>query len=188
MARPAPIGPRDATPGLSGLRRQMVLALDWSLSGVSRAQSRAVDPVNKQEDVMNTGQLHQNDPGRTSEPLIAIVDDDASVGRSTRRLLCSTGLRAESFTSAEKFLESGHVEDAACLLLDMRMPEMDGLELQRRLLKAGRVIPIIFLSARASDEEERRARLAGAVNFLRKPVSKETLLQAIQLALKSTAQ
>lgn len=137
---------------------------------------------------MNTDQLHQNDPKRTSEPLVAIVDDDASVGRSTRRLLCSSGLRAEAFTSAENFLQSKHAEETACLLLDMRMPEMDGLELQRRLVKTGRLIPIIFLSARASEEEERRAWLAGAVNFLRKPVSKETLLQAIQLALESPNQ
>jgi FixJ family two-component response regulator len=121
-------------------------------------------------------------------PLVAIVDDDASVGRSTERLLRSSGLRAEVFTSAKDFLQSRSVGEAACLLLDIRMPEMDGLELQRRLVETDRRIPIIFLSARASEEEERRARQAGAADFLRKPVNKETLLNAIQKALKNATQ
>src|SRR6266705_326219 len=118
-----------------------------------------------------------------SEPLVSIVDDDVSVRRSTRRLLLSSGLRAEAFASAEDFLQSGRVAETACLLLDVRMPGMDGLELQRRLSETDRIIPIIFLSARASEDEERRALRAGAANFLRKPVSKEVLLQAIRAAL-----
>ena len=121
------------------------------------------------------------------EPLVSIVDDDVSVRRSTRRLLLSSGLRAEAFASAEDFLQSGRVAETACLLLDMRMPGMDGLELQRRLAETGRLIPIVFLSARASEEEERRALRAGAANFLRKPVSKEALLQAIRAVLESPA-
>ena len=121
------------------------------------------------------------------EPLVSIVDDDVSVRRSTRRLLLSSGLRAEAFSSAEDFLQSGRVAETACLLLDVRMPGMDGLQLQRRLAETGRVIPIIFLSARASEEEERRALRAGAANFLRKPVSKEALLQAIRAVLESPA-
>jgi len=94
------------------------------------------------------------------EPLVSIVDDDVSVRRSTRRLLLSSGLRAEAFSSAEDFLQSGRVAETACLLLDMRMPGMDGLELQRRLSETGRLIPI-------------------------KPVSKEALLQAIRAVLES---
>ena len=119
-----------------------------------------------------------------SEPLVSIVDDDVSVRRSTRRLLLSSGLRAEAFASAEDFLQSGRVAETACLLLDVRMPGMDGLELQRRLGETDRLTPIIFLSARASEEEERRALRAGAANFLRKPVSKEALLNAIRAVLK----
>ena len=119
-----------------------------------------------------------------SEPLVSIVDDDVSVRRSTRRLLLSSGLRAEAFGSAEDFLQSGRVAETACLLLDVRMVGMDGLELQRRLGETHRLIPIIFLSARASEEEEGRALRAGAANFLRKPVSKEALLQAIRAVLK----
>jgi FixJ family two-component response regulator len=121
------------------------------------------------------------------EPLVSIVDDDVSVRRSTRRLLLSSGLRAEAFASADDFLQSGRVAETACLLLDVRMPGMDGLELQRRLAETGRVIPIVFLSASASEEEERRALRAGAANFLRKPVSKEALLHAIRAVLESPA-
>ena len=119
-------------------------------------------------------------------PLVSIVDDDASVRRSTRRLLLSSGLRAEAFASAEDFLQSGRVAETACLLLDVRMPGMDGLELQRRLSETDRMIPIIFLSARASEEEERRALRAGAAEFLRKPVSKEALLNAIRAVLENS--
>jgi len=120
------------------------------------------------------------------EPLVSIVDDDVSVRRSTRRLLLSSGLRAEAFASAEDFLQSGRVSETACLLLDVRMPGIDGLELQRRLSETDRIIPIIFLSARASEEEERRALRAGAADFLRKPVSKEALLHAIRAVLENS--
>ena len=120
------------------------------------------------------------------EPLVSIVDDDVSVRRSTRRLLLSSGLRAEAFASAEDFLQSGRVAERACLLLDVRMPGMDGLELQHRLAESGRLIPIVFLSARASEEEERRALRAGAADFLRKPVSKDALLNAIRTVLENS--
>ena len=120
----------------------------------------------------------------TKEPLVSIVDDDVSVRRSTRRLLRCCGLRTEAFSSAEEFLQSGLAEETTCLLLDVRMPRMDGLELQRQLCETRQLIPIIFLSARASEEEERRALRAGAANFLRKPVSKEALLRAISAVLE----
>jgi FixJ family two-component response regulator len=123
---------------------------------------------------------------KTSEgPLVSIVDDDVSVGRSTERLLRCSGLRAEAFASAEDFLQSGRARETACLLLDVRMPGMDGLELQRRLREANCLPPTIFLSARASEEEECRALQAGAAAFLRKPASKEKLLQAILAALEN---
>jgi FixJ family two-component response regulator len=129
--------------------------------------------------------IAMNANGTKSEtPLVSIVDDDVSVRRSTHRLLRSLGLRVEAFASAEDFLQSGRVAATACLLLDVRMPGMDGLGLQRRLVETNQVIPIIFLSARASEEEERRALLSGASGFLRKPVSKEALLHAILAVLE----
>jgi len=94
------------------------------------------------------------------------------------------GLRAEAFPSAQDFLQSGLAAETTCLLLDVRMPRMDGLELQRRLGETDLLIPIIFLSARASEEEEQRALRAGAANFLRKPVSREALLRAISAVLE----
>ena len=116
--------------------------------------------------------------------VVSIVDDDVSVRRSTRRLLRSSGFRAEAFASAEEFLDSESAGATACLILDLRMPGMNGLELQRRLAQNGNPLPVIFLSAHASEEDERSALRAGAVRFLRKPISKEALLSAIRDALK----
>ena len=118
------------------------------------------------------------------ERLVAIVDDDASVRQSARRLIRSFGYLAEAFGSAEEFLGSGQAKNTACLILDVRMPRMDGLELQRRL--TGSAIPIVFITARASEEEERQALRAGAVAFLRKPVDKATLLRALGAVLETS--
>jgi FixJ family two-component response regulator len=119
-------------------------------------------------------------------PLVSIVDDDPSVRRSTQRLLRCSGLRAEAFASGEEFLKSKYVADTSCLILDVRMPGIDGLELQRRVGETGRRIPIVFLTARASDEEERQAWRGGAANFLRKPIAKNALLDAIQAVLENS--
>src|SRR6266699_1501993 len=86
--------------------------------------------------------------------VVSIVDDDVSVRRSTRRLLRSSGFRAEAFASAEEFLDSKSAAETACLILDLRMPGMNGLELQRRLAQNGNSVPIIFLSAQASEKDE----------------------------------
>jgi FixJ family two-component response regulator len=121
----------------------------------------------------------------TSEaPLVSIIDDDASVRRSTQLLLRCSALRAEAFASAEEFLQSGRLADTGCLLLDVSMWRMAGLELQRRLVEIGRLIPIIFLSGRASEEVERRVLQAGAAAFLPKPVGKEMLLHTIRAAIQ----
>jgi len=117
-------------------------------------------------------------------PLVSIVDDDVSVRRSTRRLLHSAGLRAEAFASAEEFLISGRAEETACLILDLRMPGMNGLQLQRRLAEASNPVPIVFVTAHSSPEEERQALQTGAIQFLQKPISKDVLLLAIRNALK----
>jgi FixJ family two-component response regulator len=118
--------------------------------------------------------------------LVSIVDDDASVRRSTRRLLRSAGYRVETFASAEEFLASGQYRATACLILDLRMPGMNGLELQCRLAEGPTPVPIVFFSAHASAHDEHEALRAGAARFLRKPVEKEVLLLAIRDALKTS--
>ena len=120
-----------------------------------------------------------------SGPLVTVVDDDDLMRRSTRRLLRSVGLRAEAFASAEEFLMSGLVAETACLVLDLRMPRMNGLQLQQYLAEASNSVPIIFLSAHSTADDERKALQAGAVQFLQKPVNKEALLLAIHDALKT---
>ena len=117
------------------------------------------------------------------EALVSIVDDDYLMRRSTWRLLRSAGLRAEAFASAEEFLMSGLVAETACLVLDLRMPEMNGLQLQQHLVETLNPIPIIFLSAHSTADDERQALAAGAVQFLQKPVNKDVLLNAIRDAL-----
>ena len=116
--------------------------------------------------------------------LISIVDDDESMREATKGLVRSLGYHAATFSSAEEFLNSKSAAETACLILDLRMPGMNGLELQRRLTQNGNPVPVVFLSAHASEEDERSALRAGAVQFLRKPISKEALLSAIRGALK----
>jgi FixJ family two-component response regulator len=127
-----------------------------------------------------------NNVKSSAAPLVCIVDDDASMADSTRYLVGSFGFRAEAFLSAQEFLDSGLVEETRCLILilDLRMPGMDGLELQRNLASANQRIPIIFVSARASEDERIQAIAGGAVEFLRKPFGEDALFNAIQAALK----
>src|SRR3977135_2258736 len=90
-------------------------------------------------------------------PLSSIVDDDASVRTSTRRLICSFGFRAEAFATAWEFLDSNRGADTACLILDVRLPDLDGLELQQHLARDKRHrLPIIFVTAAASEDDHRR--------------------------------
>ena len=115
--------------------------------------------------------------------MISIVDDDESVRRTTRLLVESFGFRGEAFESAEKFLSSSHVNDTSCLIVDILMPGMNGLQLQSHLAAAASRIPIIFITAYDDEESRRRAMQAGAAAFLNKPFSDEQLLQTILFAL-----
>ena len=115
--------------------------------------------------------------------LIAIVDDDAAVRRTTAWLVESFEFRAAAFDSGESFLSSGQVHETSCLVLDMQMPGMNGLQLQSQLTAAGYRIPIIFITAYGNKDWRRRAMQAGAVAFLEKPFSDELLLQSIRSAL-----
>jgi len=125
--------------------------------------------------------------GAVETPHISIVDDDESVREAIKSLLRSVGLGADVFASAEEFLTSGRLNDTACLIVDLRMPGMTGLELQELLAAAQYNIPIIFITAHVSDREARnRALHAGAVDFLSKPFSEETLLKDVYAATKGT--
>jgi FixJ family two-component response regulator len=116
--------------------------------------------------------------------LISVVDDDESVRRTTTLLIESFGFRAAAFESAETFLNSGHLHDTSCLIVDVQMPGMDGLQLQSHLAAAGCGIPIIFITAYESKDSRQRAMQAGAAAFLGKPFSDEQLLQIIRSALR----
>lgn len=118
-------------------------------------------------------------------PFISIVDDDESIREAIKSLLRSVGFRVEGFASAEDFLSSEHVRDTACLILDVRMPRISGLELQRQLATANCRIPIIFITAHGNEEARAQALQAGAVDFLNKPFSEEALLNAIHLAVQA---
>ena len=116
--------------------------------------------------------------------LVSVVDDDESIRRTTRLLIESFGFRAAAFESAEGFLRSGQLDDTSCLIVDVQMPEMDGLQLQSRLAAEGCGIPIIFITAYDDKESRRRAMQAGAVAFLGKPFSDEQLLQTLRSTLR----
>jgi FixJ family two-component response regulator len=118
---------------------------------------------------------------------ISIVDDDASVRKAIKRLLKSAGFHAEAFASAEEILNSGRLTGTVCLVLDVRMPGMSGVELQERLIALGCAIPIIFITAHADEEDRARALQRGAVDCLQKPFSDETLLNAIAKAIGTTS-
>ena len=122
---------------------------------------------------------------QTKIPLISIVDDDGSLVEATVSLVESVGYIAEGFCSAEDFLKSPQLPNTACLILDIRMPSMGGFELQRRLAAGNHRIPIIFVTSYDSDDARTQATEAGAVAFLCKPFSLDSLLQAVRSALAS---
>jgi FixJ family two-component response regulator len=116
--------------------------------------------------------------------LISVVDDDESVRRTATFLIESFGFRAAAFESAEEFLKSGQLQNTSCLLVDVQMPGMSGLQLQSELAASGRNIPIIFITAFDDKESRRRAIQAGAVAFLGKPFSDEQLLQTLRSVIE----
>jgi FixJ family two-component response regulator len=116
--------------------------------------------------------------------IISIVDDDASVRTATARLLRSVGLSAHAFASAQEFLSSPRFSETSCLIADVEMPGMSGVELQDYLLTNGHRTPIIFITAFPEDRIRERAMKAGAVDFLSKPFDEPRLLESVERALK----
>ena len=117
-------------------------------------------------------------------PLIAVVDDDDALRNSLDDLLRSVGFRVQGFASAEAFLQAQPAPETACLLLDVRLPGMNGLELQRQLGVLHWRIPIIFVTAYADDDVRAYALAAGAIAVLSKPCRETDLLHAIDAALR----
>jgi len=117
--------------------------------------------------------------------MIAIVDDDDSIRRALQGLLESAELPAQSFASAEEFLESGQRNQIACLIADIRMPGMSGLELQAKLNAERCKIPIIFITAHGDEKLRMQALRAGAVEFMAKPFDDEALLESVRVALEN---
>jgi FixJ family two-component response regulator len=118
-----------------------------------------------------------------TRPLVFIVDDDESVRRALRRLFKSVGLPVETFASAAEFLDCGHAEEGGCLVLDVRMPGVSGLELQSRLKAAASTLPIVFITAHDDPAAREQALNDGAVAFLQKPFEDEALVEVVERIL-----
>jgi FixJ family two-component response regulator len=120
-----------------------------------------------------------------SKPIIAIVDDEVSMLRALRRLLRSEGFAAMTYASAEEFLRSGLQQCVGCLVLDVQMPGMTGLDLLAHLAASDMTLPVIIITGLGDEETRLRAEQAGVVAYLRKPFEEKVLLEAIQRALAS---
>src|SRR5467141_4463725 len=119
-----------------------------------------------------------------ADPIVFIVDDDLSVRRSTERLMRAAGLKVQTFTSAREFLKNPPPEGPACLVLDVRMPGLSGMDLQRELAQSGINIPIIFITAHGDIPTTVRAMKAGAVESLTKLFRGRSLLDAVRAAIE----
>src|SRR5215470_15216148 len=116
-------------------------------------------------------------------PVVFIVDDDANVRRSIQDLLSSVALRSEAFATPQEFLDSKRADCPGCLVLDVRLPGMSGLDCQRKLVEAGVTVPIVFITGHGDVPMTVRAMKSGAVEFLTKPFRPQELLDAVQQAL-----
>lgn len=116
---------------------------------------------------------------------IFIVDDDASICKALRRLIKTAGFKAITFTSAREFIDSGNYQSTGALVLDVRMPGISGLELQKYLIASGSDMPVIFITAHEDIQSRRKALEAGAIDYLKKPFEDQALMDAIIRALRS---
>jgi FixJ family two-component response regulator len=117
--------------------------------------------------------------------MISIVDDDEAVREATKGLLRSLGYRAATYSSAEEFLESDDLSETSCLITDLHMPGLSGLDLQSRLISGGYHVPIIFITAFPEDGVRARAMKAGAVGFMSKPYNEAHLIGCLDRALNA---
>ncbi len=122
---------------------------------------------------------------QTNAKIVAIVDDDDLMRTALQGLLKSAALMARTFVSAEEFLKSGHQHETGCLITDIRMPGMSGLELQAQLNADHCLIPTIFITAHGDAKMRLQAMRAGALEFLAKPFDDEALLESVRAAMES---
>lgn len=122
---------------------------------------------------------------KENAPLVCVVDDDESMREALQSLLKSVGFRTAIFASANEFLNAEIIAETDCLILDVRMPEMNGLQLQQKLVAENSRVPIVFISAHSEQDEKAQALSAGAIDFLYKPFSEDALLGAVAAAINS---
>ena len=135
-----------------------------------------------------TNRSENLDANNPKTPRVSIVDDDESVREAIKSLLRSVGLTVEAFASGQEFLNSDYQHNTECLILDVRMPGMSGLQVHEQLICADCKIPVIFITAHLTDMESKtRALQSGAIDFLIKPFSEEALLNDVYKALGSGA-
>jgi CheY-like chemotaxis protein len=157
---------------------------DCLVARARQAQSEALAEYSCVLRVFTELTVHGRPPEEQSMPdLIAVIDDDKSVRNSVKTLLRSAGYRVDTFESAETFLESGAAAETGCLILDVRMPGMGGLELQVRLNDSNTQVPIIFITAHDEGQLRQQVIQAGAVDMLHKPFAPNMLLSTVQTAL-----
>jgi FixJ family two-component response regulator len=120
----------------------------------------------------------------SKHPQIAIIDDDASVRATTDSLVRSLGYSVYTFATAEEFLRSGRLDDLSCVIADVQMPGISGVELHARLLTQGYRVPFIFFTAFPDERIRARAFRAGAISYVTKPFDGDSLIQALEAALK----
>ena len=120
----------------------------------------------------------------TAGPLISVIDDDNSMRSAVLALVRSAGYEARSFASAEDFLDSADAQGSACVITDIQMPGMDGIELKQHLMASRNAVPVIMITARHEADLEEKALASGAAFFLRKPFDADLLIECIESSLK----
>jgi FixJ family two-component response regulator len=133
---------------------------------------------------MDSQSPRQGKTALSKVPLVAIIDDDASVRVTTDSLVRSLGYIVHTFASAEEFLQSGRIDDLSCVIADVQMPGMSGVELQAHLLTQGYRVPFIFFTAFPDERIRAQALKAGAICYLTKPFDGDSLIQGLQAALE----
>ena len=133
---------------------------------------------------MGSRSLRQGRAALSKPPLVAVIDDDASVRATTDSLVRSLGYIVNTFASAEEFLRSNRLDDLSCVIADVQMPGMSGVELQAHLLTQGDQVPFIFVTAFPDEGVRAQALRAGAICYLTKPFDGDSLIQGLQAALK----